>query len=83
MDGVVVGPGEVTLPRPLDLDDAGAEVREVTGGQRAGDGLFDRHDRDPLERERPASRHRAVASRVAPRMRPPPMISLWISLVPS
>jgi hypothetical protein len=49
-DGMVVFAGEVAAVDPLDLDDAGPEVRQMAGGQRRGHRLLDRNDRDSLER---------------------------------
>lgn len=46
LDRFVVAAGEVTDPGPLDLDDAGAEIGELTGGERRGDGLFEGDDGD-------------------------------------
>jgi hypothetical protein len=37
---VVVVPGEVPAAGAFDLDDAGAEVGQVPGGERRGDGLL-------------------------------------------
>ena len=42
--GGVVAAREVAAVDPLDLDDAGAEVGELPGGERRGDGLFDGDD---------------------------------------
>ena len=50
--GPVVAAGEVAGAGPLDLDDPGAEVGELPGGERRRDGLLQRDDRDPGQRER-------------------------------
>jgi hypothetical protein len=47
--GGVVVPGEVSPAGSLDLDDAGAEIGELAGRERRGDGLLARHDDDPVE----------------------------------
>ena len=45
----VVAAREVAAVRPLDLDDARAEIGELPRGERPGDGLFDRDDGDALQ----------------------------------
>lgn len=45
----VVATGEVPAVDPLDLDDPGAEIGELTGGEGRGDGLFDGDDGDAFE----------------------------------
>lgn len=47
----VVTAGEVTAVRALDLDDPGAEVGELPGGERGGDGLLDGDDGDAVQGE--------------------------------
>ncbi|CAM5654179.1 hypothetical protein SGLAM104S_05681 [Streptomyces glaucescens] len=47
--GGVVATREVTAVDPLDLDHPGAEVGELTGGERGRDGLFDGDDGDALQ----------------------------------
>jgi hypothetical protein len=54
----VVVAGEVAVTRSFDLDDAGAKVGEVAGGERAGDSLFERPDCDAVGEGRPRSRLR-------------------------
>ena len=46
VDDVVVAAGEVAAVDAFDLDHARAEVGEVAGGQRRGDGLLDGDDGD-------------------------------------
>src|SRR5207302_10478893 len=46
----VVGAREVAPVDALDLDHSRAEVGEMPGGQRRGDGLFETDDRDPVPR---------------------------------
>jgi hypothetical protein len=50
-DSLVVAPGEVPDSGALDLYDPGAEVCELTGGERGGDGLLDRDDGYALKGE--------------------------------
>lgn len=50
MDGGVVGAGEIAFAGALDLDDAGAEIAEVAGAERAGEGLFEGEDGEAGER---------------------------------
>ena len=49
--GPVVAAGEVAGARPLDLDDPGAEVGELPGGEGHRDGLLQRDHHDPRQRE--------------------------------
>ena len=49
--GPVVAAGEVAAARPLDLDDPGAEVGELPGGEGHRDGLLQRDHHDPRQRE--------------------------------
>jgi hypothetical protein len=65
LDRLVVVPGEVASPRPLDLDDPRSQVGELTGGKRRSDRLLDRDHRDPGEGERPVS-HRLNRARRGP-----------------
>src|SRR5690606_13802888 len=74
---VVVAASEISAVHPFDLDHPGAQVGQVAGGQRCGDGLLDRDDGDPVQRPG----HPAFL--LAARTRPPPTISRWISLVAS
>ena len=46
----VVGTSEVARAGPLDLDDAGAQVSELTRAERRGDGMFERNDGDAVKR---------------------------------
>ena len=46
LDGGVVVPREVAWARPLDLDHPGAQVGQLTGGERRGDRLLHRDHRD-------------------------------------
>lgn len=50
--GGVVGAGEVAAVGALDLDDPGAEVGELAGGEGGGYGLFDGDDGDSVEGQR-------------------------------
>jgi hypothetical protein len=50
-DGGVVGAGEVPVARPLDLDHAGAELGELAGGERRGNGLLAGDDDYPVQRQ--------------------------------
>ena len=45
-DGLIVIAREVTDFRPLDFDHPRAEVGELTGAKRCGDGLFEGDDGD-------------------------------------
>src|SRR5439155_12987930 len=60
----VVVAGEVAGGGPLDLDDPGAEVGQLPGGERRRHRLLDRHDHHPVERRtghgRPARTSRTV-----------------------
>ena len=47
--GGVVPAGEVAAVDPLDLDDPGAEVGELPGGEGGRDGLLDGDDGDAVE----------------------------------
>ena len=47
----VVVPGEVARARPLDLDDPGAEVGELPGGERRRHRLLQRDHHDADQRE--------------------------------
>jgi hypothetical protein len=49
-DHAVVVAAGVTGARLLDLDDPGAEVGEVPGAQRGGDGLLEGQDGDAGQR---------------------------------
>ncbi len=51
LDDVVVAPGEVAAVDAFHLDHPRAEVGEVAGGQWCGDGLLDRDDGEPLQRQ--------------------------------
>jgi hypothetical protein len=51
MHRLVVAAGEVTRAGPLDLDDPGAQVGELPGGEWGRDGLLQRDDQQPLERQ--------------------------------
>ena len=42
LDRGVVGAGEVAPAGPLDLDDFGAEIGQMPGAERSGNGLFER-----------------------------------------
>ena len=77
LDGVIVPTGEVAPFAALDLDHPGAQIGEVAGGQRGGDGLLQGDDGVSLQR----AHQRACAFAVL--TNEPPMISFWISLVPS
>ena len=61
--GPVVVPGEVAGARSLDLDDPGAEVGELTGGEGRRDGLLQRDHHDPRQREALALRGLALGGR--------------------
>lgn len=80
---MVVVPGEVALARPLDLDDASAEVSQVPGGERTGDGLFEGDDGDAGQGECGVHVGRTHDFASSARTRPPPTMRRWISLVPS
>ncbi len=91
VDHVVVAAGEVAAGAVLHLDDPGAEVAQVAGADRRGDGLLDRDDGDATQGEQRLSlnsHHEAVRDNHHPR-RPDPetsaraMMSRWMSLVPS
>jgi hypothetical protein len=47
---LVVGPGEVTLSGPLDLDHARAVVSQLPCAERRGGGMLERDNRDSIER---------------------------------
>src|SRR5256712_6871304 len=49
LDGRVVPAREVAAVGPLDLDDAGAKVRELPRRERRRDRLLERHDGDVFE----------------------------------
>ena len=74
---VVVAAGEVAAVDAFHLDHPRAEVGEVAGGQRCGNGLLDGDYGESLERQA------HVDFLLAWRTNPPPMMSRWISLVPS
>ena len=52
----VVAAGEVADTRPLDLDDPGAQVGQLPGGERRRDRLLQSDDHDPRQRQRRAGR---------------------------
>src|SRR4029077_7006689 len=56
LDRVVIGTRRVARPRALDLDDACAKVGKLARGERPGDDLLERDDRDALERPHVNSR---------------------------
>jgi hypothetical protein len=49
LDAGVVGAGEVARAGALDLDHARAEVGELAGAERRGDGVFEGDDGDAVE----------------------------------
>jgi len=73
---VVVAARQVATLDPLHLDDPRAEVCEVAGGEWCRHGLLEGDDGDALQRK---AHDRFFAARTSP----PPMMSRWISLVPS
>src|SRR5436190_17151365 len=58
----VVAPSEIAAARSLDLDDARAEIGELTGAERTRDGVLERDDLDAFERKEPSSRSRFATS---------------------
>jgi hypothetical protein len=52
LDDGIIGPGEVSGLRALHLDDPRAHVGELARGERRGDRLLQRDDRDALQRQR-------------------------------
>ena len=74
---VVVTAGEVAAVDAFHLDHPRAEVSEIAGGQRCRNRLLDGDDGESLQRQA----HDDFL--LAWRTNPPPMISRWISLVPS
>src|SRR4030095_5723488 len=48
---MVVRARKVTYAGPFDLDDAGAEVRQLTTGKGRRDGLLDGHDEETVQRQ--------------------------------
>jgi hypothetical protein len=50
-DGLVVIAREIADCRALDLDHSSAQVRELAGGERRGDGLLEGDDGDAIQRE--------------------------------
>jgi hypothetical protein len=71
----VIAAGEVASARSLDLDHARAEVGELPGGERRGDGLLQGDDEDAVKRMPHQMRFLLISWRV--------MTSRCISLVPS
>jgi len=48
----VVTAGNISSVGSLDPDDARARIGELVGGERNGNQLLDRRDRDPVKRKR-------------------------------
>ncbi len=67
--GRVVAAGEVPTAGALDLDDPGAEVGQLTGGEGRRDGLFQADDGDARERERKRFGHAPILPGRSPRER--------------
>jgi hypothetical protein len=74
---VVVASGQIAPVDTFHLDHPRAQVREVAGGQRPRNCLLDGDYGESLQRQA------HFDFLLAWRTNPPPMMSRWISLVPS
>jgi len=50
VDALVVATGKVAAARAFDLDHAGAQVGQLAGAERRGDGMFQADDGDAVQR---------------------------------